>query len=176
MRGKDRTARVSRRRYAPVLSLSRPCALLVVLLLASCAGGPGSTTARPVAFADIASAATSRHAGGPELIVGTSDAARARIASLRPSLTLPDGVVVVAAFQGQQRTGGFAIRITRIERDGDRLVVRAIFASPLDNAFVTQALSSPVHIVSIAATDASRARDAVLLDDTGAERARVSLN
>jgi hypothetical protein len=129
-----------------------------------------------VAFTDIASAATSRYEGGPELIVGTSAAARARIASLRPSLTLPDGVVPVAAFQGQQRTGGYAIRITRIERDGDRLVVRAIFASPLDNATVTQALSSPVHIVSIAATDASRVRDAVLLDDTGAERARASLD
>jgi len=129
-----------------------------------------------VAFADIASAATSRHEGGPELIVGTSDAARARIASLRPGLTLPDGVVLVAAFQGQQRTGGFAIRVTRIERDGDRLVVRAIFASPLDNAFVTQALSSPVHIVSVAGSALSGVREAILLDDTGAERARSRLS
>ncbi len=29
----------------------------------------------------------------------------------------------VAAFQGTQRTGGYAIRITAIERDGDRLIV-----------------------------------------------------
>ena len=149
--------------------------MLAVFLLAACGGGPGATSARPVAFADIASAATSRHAGGPELIVGTSDGARARIVSLRPSLTLPDGVVPVAAFQGQQRTGGFAIRITRIERDGDRLVVRAVFSSPLDNAFVTQALSSPVHIVSVATSALSGVREAVLLDDAGAERARTRI-
>jgi hypothetical protein len=129
-----------------------------------------------VAFDDIASAATSRHEGGPELIVGTGDGARARIASLRPGLTLPDGVVAVAVFQGQQRTGGFAIRVTRIERDGDRLVVRAVFAKPLDNAFVTQALTSPVHIVTIATSALSGVRQAVLLDDTGAERARAGLD
>lgn len=109
------------------------------------------------------------------LIVGTNDAARATIASVRPGLTLPGGVVPVAAFQGQQRTGGFAIRITRIERDGQRLVVRAIFTKPLDNAFVTQALTSPLHIVSIATSDVSGVREAVLLDDTGAERARASV-
>lgn len=111
----------------------------------------------------------------PELIVGTSDGARARVASLQPGLTPPEGVGLVAVFQGQQRTGGFAIRVTRIERDGDRLVVRAIFASPLPNAIVSQALSSPVHIVSISASALSGVREAVLLDDSGAERARAGL-
>ena len=164
--------RVGCPRHVPVASRWRSAALLTVFLLAACSAG---STTRAVAFADIASAATSRHEGGPELIVATSDAARARIASLRPSLNLPDGVVPVAAFQGRQRTGGFAIRITRIEHDGDRLVVRAIFASPLDNATVTQALSSPVHIVSIATSALSGVREAVLLDDTGAERARTRL-
>ena len=108
--------------------------------------------------------------------MGIDDRGRSTIASLRPGLTLPDGVVLLAVFQGQQRTGGFAIRVTRIERDGDRLVVRAIFAGPLPNAIVSQALSSPVHVVSIAAADASRAREAALFDDTGAERARVTLD
>ena len=156
-----------------VASRSGPAALLAIFVLAACAGGAGA--ARVVAFQDIASAATSRHEGGPEIIVGTSDVARARIASLRPGLTLPDGVVLVAVFQGQQRTGGFAIRITTIERDGDRLVVRAIFAKPLENAIVTQALSSPVHIVSISTSALAGLRQAVLVDDTGAERARAGL-
>ena len=119
---------------------------------------------------------TTRHDGGPALIVGIDDRGRSAIASLRPGLTLPDGVVLLAVLQGRQRTGGFAIRVTRIERDGDRLVVRAIFASPLPNAIVSQALSSPVHIVSIASADASRALEAALFDDTGAERARVTLD
>ena len=150
-------------------------ALLAVSLLTACVSGAGLTTRRTLAFADIASAPTSRHTGGPTLIVATNPDARATLGALRPGLLLPDGVVIVAAFQGQQRTGGFAIRVTRIERDGNRLVVHAIFTSPLDNAIVTQSVSSPVHIVSIAATDASGLREAVLLDDTGAERARASV-
>lgn len=128
-----------------------------------------------MAFTDVASAATSGHTGGPALIVATNDGTRAAIASLRPGIALPDGVVVVAAFLGQQRTGGFAIRVTRIERSGDRLVVHAIFSKPLENATVSQALSSPVHIVSIAGADASGVHTAALVDDTGTERARVSL-
>jgi hypothetical protein len=149
--------------------------LLAVVLLAASATCVGLTAARTVAFSDVASAATSRHEGGPALIVAATDGAHATIISLRPGLTLPDGVVLVAAFQGQQSTGGFAIRVTRIERDGNRLVVRAIFAKPLDNAIVSQAVTSPVHIVSIATTDAAGVREAVLLDETGAERARASL-
>jgi len=150
--------------------------LLAVVLLAACAECVGLTAARTVPFGDVASAPTSRHEGGPALVVGTSDDSRAMIASLRPGLTLPNGVVIVAAFQGQQPTGGFAIRVTRIERVGNRLVVRAIFAKPLDNAIVTQAVTSPVHIVSIATTDASGVREAVLLDETGAERSRADLS
>jgi len=129
-----------------------------------------------VAFADIAAAETSRHTGGPALIVARTDGARATIASLRPGLALPDGVVLVVVFQGQQPTGGFTVRITRIERTGERLIVHATFAKPLDNAFVTQALTSPLHVVSISTADASGLRDAVLLDETGAEVARASLS
>jgi hypothetical protein len=164
---------LNERRASALLSVQ--ASLLAVFLLAACAGGAGATTGRAVPFDDIASAATSRHAGGPDLIVGTSDGVRARIATLRPGLTLPDGVALVAVFQGQQRTGGFAIRVTRIERDGDRLIVRAIFARPLENAAVAQAVSSPLHIVSIAASGLSGVRQAVLLDETAAERARANL-
>jgi hypothetical protein len=156
-------------------SFSRRGGLLAAIILAVCLGGACATTARAVAFADVASAATSRHEGGPALIIGTTDGARATIASLRPGLTLPGGIVLVAAFQGQQPTGGFGIRIARIERDGDRLVVRAIFSKPLDNGFVTDLVTSPVHIVSIAASDTFGVREAVLLDETGVERARASL-
>jgi hypothetical protein len=162
-------------RASSIGSCSRWGGLLAVIVLAACVGGACATTARALAFADVASAATSRHEGGPALIIGTTDDARATIASLRPGLTLPEGVVVVAAFEGQQPTGGFAIRVARIERDGDRLVVRAIFSKPLDNSSVTDLVTSPVHIVSIGASDMSGVREAVLLDETGMERARASL-
>ena len=149
--------------------------MIAAVFLSACVGGAGTNTAHTVAFTDVASAATSRHDGGPALIVGTSDSARATIASLRPGLTLPDGVVVVAVFQGQQPTGGFAIRVTRIERDGDRLIVRAIFGKPLDNSIDTEARTSPIHVVSIANSETSGVREAVLVDETGTERARANL-
>ena len=144
--------------------------LLAAVVTVGCAAA-----ARPVAFADIAAAETSRHTGGPALIVARTESARATIASLRPGVTLPDRVVLVAVFQGQQPTGGFTVRVTRIERSGDRLVVHVILTKPLDNAFVTQSLTSPLHVVSISPSDASGLRDAVLLDETGAELARASV-
>ena len=144
-------------------------AFFAIFVLVGCAAA-----ARPVVFADIAAAETSRHTGGPALIVARTDSARATVASLRPGMTIPDGVVLVAVFQGRLPTGGFGVRVTRIERIGDRLVVHAIFTKPLDNAFVTQALTSPLHVVSISGSDAAGLRDAVLLDETGAEVARAS--
>jgi len=147
--------------------------LLAAVILASCVGGPN--TAHMIAFVDVASASTSRHEGGPALIVGTSDSARATIASLRPGLTLPDGVVLVAVFEGQQPTGGFAIRVTGIARNGGRLIVRAVFGKPLDNSIDTAAPTSPTHIVSIASSEITGVRDAVLVDETGAERAHANL-
>ncbi len=129
-----------------------------------------------IAFVDVASAATSRHEGGPALIVGTSDSARATIAALRPGLTLPDGVVLVAVFEGQQPGGGFAIRVSGIERDGSTLIVRAVFGRPLDNSINTEAPTSPIHIVSIAGSEISGVREAVLVDETGTERARANLS
>jgi len=149
--------------------------LLAAVLLGACAGGAGANTAHMIAFVDVASAATSRHVGGPALIVGTSDGARATIASLRPGLTRLDGVVLVAVFEGQQPTGGFSIRVTRIERDGGRLIVRAVFGKPLDNSTNTEAPTAPTHIVSIAGSEISGVREAVLVDETGAERARANL-
>lgn len=127
-----------------------------------------------LAFADIAAAETSRHTGGPALIVATTSGARATIASLRPGVTPPDGVVIVAVFQGQRPTGGYTVRVTKIERTGERLIVPATFTTPLDNAFVAQSPTSPLHVVSISVSDAAGLRDAVLLDESGAEAARAS--
>ncbi|MDP9252013.1 MAG: protease complex subunit PrcB family protein, partial [Chloroflexota bacterium] len=86
----------------------------------------------------------------------------------------PSGRVMVVAFQGQQNTGGYAIRITSVERRGDQLLVRATFTRPGPDAFVTQVLTSPAHVVSIAAADAAGLREAILFDESGAERARAT--
>ncbi len=139
-------------------------------------GGAVSPTpsTRSVAFTEVAATSQGRHDSGATLVVGTSDASRATIARLIPSAATPDGRVLVAAFQGQQNTGGYSIRVTAIERSGDQLVVRATFSSPGPGVIVTQVLTSPAHVVSIASADAAGLREAILIDGSGAERARIN--
>jgi hypothetical protein len=52
--------------------------------------------------------------------------------------------------------------------------VRATFGVPGPGAMVTQVLTSPAHVVSIAAADAAGVREAIVLDQTGVEVARMS--
>lgn len=132
-------------------------------------------SASSVAFAEVATTSQARDDSGPTLVIGTSDAARAMIARLVLGASASTGRVVVAAFQGQQTTGGYAIHITAIERRGDQLLVRATFTSPGPGAIVTQVLTAPAHVVSIAAADAAGLREAILYDESGAERARTTI-
>lgn len=112
---------------------------------------------------------------GVALAVGTTDALRATIAQQVPGAAAPAGRVTVAVFQGQQSTGGYAVRINAIERRGDQLVVRATFGAPGPSAIVTQVLTSPAHVVSIASADTTGLREAILIDDSGTELARTSI-
>lgn len=130
---------------------------------------------RSIAFTEVATTSQARQAPGVTIIVGTSDALRAAIAQQVPGATAAAGRVTVAVFQGQQSTGGYAVRINAIERRGDQLVVRATFGTPGPGAIVTQVLTSPAHVVSIASVDATGLREAILIDDSGAERTRATI-
>ena len=150
---------------------------MAALLFVSCASGAGSgSTASPAAralvFTDIATTQLSGRSGGAAIVVATDDATRAQIGQVR-GVAVPTSVVGVGAFQGEQATGGYAIRITGVERSQDRLVVRATFTAPPQGAIVTQVITSPAHVVGITSTDAAGLREAVLLDEKGTERART---
>lgn len=129
---------------------------------------------RNVTFTEVTYVAYGRHDSGPAIVVGTNDQSRATLARLVDGAKVPDDRVAVAAFQGQQTSGGFSIQIERIERSGDQLLVHAKFSEPKPGSMNTMALTSPVHVVSIAASDAAGLKDAVLLDQTGTERARIN--
>jgi hypothetical protein len=129
---------------------------------------------RNVSFTDVTYIAYGRHDTGPAIVVGTNDQWRATLARLVDGAVVPDGRVAVAAFQGEQTSGGYSIHIERIERNGDQLVVHATFSEPAPGSMNTMALTSPVHVVSIAAADAKDLKDAVLLDENGTERARIN--
>ncbi len=128
-----------------------------------------------IAFTELVTTQMSGHGGETRLIVGADAANQSEIARLVPGATAPAGRTLVAALQGQQRTGGYAIRIGAIERHGSRLVVRATFTVPARDAIVIQVLTSPAHVVTVASSDVSGVREAVLLDDSGTERARPSV-
>ena len=113
-----------------------------------------SMTERAVAFTDAgATARGDRSVDGPAI-----DAVRTG-SGLR-----------ITAYQGEQRTGGYAIRIERIAKAGSELRVIARFTAPAQDAMVTMALTSPAHTVTVDET----ADTVVLYDTTGAERARTS--
>jgi hypothetical protein len=163
MRRNDASARAAFRRCSPIAWRSASSATLALVLLASCgstvgsggiAGSGSAVSPTPssgsVAFTEVTATSQAGHDSGATIVVGVSDASRAIIARLAPNAAAPDGRVLVAVFQGQQRTGGYAIRVTRVERRGDQLVVSATFGSPGPGAIVTQALTSPAHVVSIA--------------------------
>ena len=134
----------------------------------------GGSVPRNVTFTEITYVAYGRHDSGPAIVVGTDDQSRATLTRLVGGADVPAGRVAVAAFQGEQISGGFSIQIERIERSGDQLVVRAKFSEPAPGSMNTMALTSPVHVVSIAASDAAGLKIAVLLDQTGTERARIN--
>jgi hypothetical protein len=153
------------------------CRLAVLaLFLGACAGAAGPAPAQgAVAFSEVATTQSSKYAGPPALMVGTTDAASASIVALVPLAAATQGRVLVSAFEGGQRTGGHAIRIDSIERSADRLTVHATFTAPAAGGIVTQVLTSPVHVVSIAQADAAGLREAILLDSSGTERARTAI-
>lgn len=54
---------------------------------------------------------------------------------------------VAGVFLGSRPTGGYAVEITAVERDGDDVIVVYRETKPDPNAMVTQVLSSPYHLV-----------------------------
>jgi protease stability complex PrcB-like protein len=75
---------------------------------------------------------------------------------------------------GERRTGGHAIRITSITRDGPTLTLRCEIVAPRDDAIVTQALTYPVQTVSVEEGHVRGVRVARLVDQTGTELARIN--
>lgn len=58
-------------------------------------------------------------------------------------------VVLVIAFAGQKSSGGYSIAITGVTQMNDELFVYAANSSPTPGVITTQALTSPVHAVTV---------------------------
>ncbi len=60
-----------------------------------------------------------------------------------------DNKILIAAFQGQKSTGGYSIEITKIEEIDNKIIVNIAENEPGRNCIVTQAFTSPYHIVEL---------------------------
>ena len=140
----------------------------LVVIAALAVGCGGVTQAQSIPFADLGSTQQSTYEGGPRIAAATDPAA----AGLGELASRVDGRLYIAVFAGAQRTGGYGIRVVRVDRAGDMLTVRAMFSVPAPDALTIQVLTSPAHLVSIDRQAAAGARDIVLVDQSAAERAR----
>ena len=121
-----------------------------------------------IPFTEHGSTQQSANDGASRIAVGTDPAGL----GLGELASRDEGRLYIAVFAGSQRTGGYGIRVLRVDRAADALTVHAMFSSPAPNAFTIQVLTSPAHLVSIDRQSAASARDVILVDQSAAERAR----
>jgi hypothetical protein len=60
-----------------------------------------------------------------------------------------DREMVIAAFMGLRRTGGFAVEIARVESAQKNLQITVVESSPPEGGMSLQALTAPFHIVAV---------------------------
>jgi protease stability complex PrcB-like protein len=146
------------------------CELALACAVISACGGGAGLSARDVAFVDHGATQQSGHDGAARIAAAT-DPAQSGLGALASGAAA--GRLYLGVFAGTQRTGGYAIHVDRVERRGDALVVRATFTSPPPDAITIQVLTSPAQLISVEQGSVSGAREAVLLDQSGVERARA---
>jgi len=146
--------------------------VVIAALAVACGGAGAGVSAAQIPFTDHGSTQQSAYDdGGPGIAVATDPAGT----GLDQLASRDAGRLYIAVFAGSQRTGGYGIRVVRIDRAGDTLTVRAMFSSPAPDALTIQVLTSPAQLVSIDRQQAASARVVVLVDQSAAERARGTL-
>lgn len=64
-----------------------------------------------------------------------------------------DRHMVVAAFAGEFRTGGYSIGVEKLERGDDGLIVHVVLQQPGSQCMTTQALTQPFQIARVPRVD-----------------------
>ena len=127
---------------------------------------------RDIPFIDHGTTQQSANDDGPKVVVA-NDPGQTGLSQLVTSAQ--SGRTYIAVFAGAKATGGFAVQVESVTRDGDRILVHARFAEPPPGALVIQVLTSPAQLVSIDRQQVSGVREALLLDQQGAEVARSTV-
>jgi len=61
--------------------------------------------------------------------------------------------MVVGIFLGERGTGGYAIELTKVERDGSHLRISYRSQTPDSGAMLTQVLTQPYHLIKLSRDD-----------------------
>lgn len=154
--------------------------MVLALILASCGGGaaPGATYPQDVPFEDHGSASQSGiEQPTPAIAVAVDAAAKAELAALATTAEpVAEGRIAIAVFQGEQRTGGYSVKVDKVtRRTATTLEVRAVFTAPGADAIVIQVLTSPFHVISVAGADVTGVDRVMLVDAAGKQHASVTV-
>ncbi len=144
---------------------ARELALVLSILVVGCGGAGAPSAVAPPSPVASAGAQVSERVVTFRDAGATSNSGRDSVAI--EAVRVGDGLRITA-YQGEQPSGGYAIRIERITRVGSELRVHARFTQPAPDSFNTMALTTPAHSVTVEET----ADVIVLYDTTGTERAR----
>lgn len=153
----------------------------MLALLLACGGGaaPASVTyPREVPFEEHGTLTQAEIGQStPAVAVAVEPQAKAELERLAPAeRPIAGDRVAIAVFQGEQRTGGYSVRVEAItRRTATTLEVRAVFTAPAPDAIVIQVLTSPAHIVSVARADVVGVDRVVLVDASGSQKASVTV-
>ncbi len=130
---------------------------LVGLLAACSAPDDRAGTAVPYSVAGSGSAAGDPSEAAARGVIARN---RSEVIQATGDATLPwlakfpfnvDGVLLV--FGGSRPTGGYALAVTELRRDGATLRVEARLVAPPENALTTQAFSDPYVALGVGAPD-----------------------
>jgi hypothetical protein len=172
MRRNDASGHGVFRRSSPTVWRSGFELLLAAALVGCASATSGVSSPQSIPFNDHGTTQQSSNDGGPRIAVA-NDAGPIGLGEL--ARASQGGRLYVGVFAGTQRTGGYSVKVDRIERSGDTIVVHATFSAPAPGALTIQVITSPAQLVSIDQQSASGIRSAVLLDQSGAERARATV-
>ena len=82
---------------------------------------------------------------------------------------------LIAAFQGYKPTGGYGIEITRMVQDENVVTVTVYLKEPKPGEPVTEAFTSPCHIVKVAKSEVTKSGEIlfIFLNVRGEELCRI---
>lgn len=135
--------------------------LPLLLLLAACSAAddagsssdpPGPERPRDLRAERISAGAPGQGLQRPQVVLAPSAAALSE--EIGPGIPDSGEGTYLAAYRGEQPTGGYAVNVGGARIEGDRVTVRLLLKGPPGEAIVTQVLTYPYVVAVVRGLDA----------------------